>query len=109
MTEGGAPIMHSKLSAWIPLKTAIIHPKGGTVTLVGNLKPVVDFSLQEVVTANQSHQHLWFGRRVSACLNLIADGTIRVDEIISATVPLSEGASGSTVYIRVKKDWLSDS
>ena len=77
------------------LKTAIASTrKGGTVTLVGNLKPVVDFSLQEVVT----RQINLIGTCGSAgeypaCLNLIADGTIRVDEIISATVPLSEGAS----------------
>ena len=96
MTEGrGADHAFEVVGMDPTLKTAIDSVrKGGTVTLVGNLKPVVDFALQEVVT----RQINLIGTCGSAgeypaCLNLIADGTIRVDEIISATVPLSEGAS----------------
>ena len=96
MTEGrGADHAFEVVGMDPTLRTAIESTrKGGTVTLVGNLKPVVDFSLQEVVT----RQINLIGTCGSAgeypaCLNLIADGTIRVDEIISATVPLSEGAS----------------
>lgn len=96
LTEGrGADHAFEVVGMDPTLKTAIDSVrKGGTVTLVGNLKPVVEFPLQEVVT----RQINLIGTCGSAgeypaCLNLIADGTIRVDEIISATVPLSEGAS----------------
>ncbi len=96
LTEGrGADHAFEVVGMDPTLRTAIDSVrKGGTVTLVGNLKPVVDFPLQEVVT----RQINLIGTCGSAgeypaCLNLIADGTIRVDEIISATVPLSEGAS----------------
>ena len=96
MTEGrGADHSFEVVGIDLTLKTAIDSVrKGGTVTLVGNLKPVVEFGLQEVVT----RQINLIGTCGSAgeypaCLNLIANGTIRVDEIISATVQLSEGAS----------------
>lgn len=68
--------------------------KGGTALLVGNLKPRVDLPLQSVVTRQIS----LFGTCASAgeypaCLDLIARGQVNVDALISATPPLSEGAS----------------
>jgi L-iditol 2-dehydrogenase len=67
--------------------------KGGSVTLVGNLKPRVDLPLQSVVTRELS----LVGTCASAgeyplCLELIAGGKINVTEFISATPPLEEGA-----------------
>lgn len=67
--------------------------KGGTVTLVGNLKPQVDLPLQTVVTRELT----LIGTCGSAgeypeCLELIASGKINVTEFISATPPLDEGA-----------------
>jgi L-iditol 2-dehydrogenase len=66
--------------------------KGGSVTLVGNLKPQVDLPLQSVVTRELS----LIGTCASAgeypaCLDLIASGQINVTEFISATAPLEEG------------------
>jgi L-iditol 2-dehydrogenase len=75
------------------LKTAIeVVRKGGSVTLVGNLKPQVDLPLQAVVT----RQITLIGTCASAgeypaCLELIASGKINVTEFISATPPLDEG------------------
>ncbi len=67
--------------------------KGGSVTLVGNLQPVVDFPLQEVVTRQIS----LIGSCASAgeypeCLDLVARGAIKVDRIISEVAKLEDGA-----------------
>lgn len=76
------------------VKTAIESVrKGGSVTLVGNLKPQVDLPLQAVVT----REITLIGTCASAgeypeCLELIASGKINVTEFISATPPLAEGA-----------------
>jgi L-iditol 2-dehydrogenase len=76
------------------LKTAVDGVrKGGSITLVGNLKAQVDLSLQAVVT----RQLTLIGTCASAgeypeCLELIASGQINVTEFISATPPLAEGA-----------------
>jgi L-iditol 2-dehydrogenase len=77
------------------LKTVIdCVRKGGSVTLVGNLKPQVDLPLQLVVTRQLS----LIGSCASAgeypeCLELIASGKIKVDELISATSSLEDGAA----------------
>ena len=67
--------------------------KGGTLTMVGNLKPSVDFPLQSVVTRQISLN----GTCASAgeypdCLDLIASDKVDVDSFISQVAPLSEGA-----------------
>lgn len=66
--------------------------KGGSVTLVGNLKPQVDLPLQTVVTRELT----LIGSCASAgeypeCLELIAGGKINVTDLISATASLEEG------------------
>ncbi len=66
--------------------------KGGTVTLIGNLAPEVRFPLQKVVTRQLKVQ----GSCASAgeyplCLELIASGKIKVDNLISHVAPLEEG------------------
>jgi L-iditol 2-dehydrogenase len=76
------------------VKTAIESVrKGGSVTLVGNLKPQADLPLQAVVTRELT----LIGTCASAgeypaCLDFIANGKINVTEFISATPPLEEGA-----------------
>jgi L-iditol 2-dehydrogenase len=76
------------------VKTAIESVrKGGSVTLVGNLKPQVDLPLQAVVTRELT----LIGTCASAgeypeCLDLIASGKVNVTGFISATPPLEEGA-----------------
>jgi L-iditol 2-dehydrogenase len=66
--------------------------KGGTVTLVGNLTPMVDLPLQEVV----SRQLTLLGSCASsgeypACIDLMTRRVIDVSPLISATAPLDEG------------------
>ncbi len=68
--------------------------KGGSLVLVGNLAPQVELPLQAVVT----RQITLYGSCASsgeypACLNMIARGAVDVSALISATAPLSEGAS----------------
>jgi len=67
--------------------------KGGSVVLIGNVKPAVDFPLQAVVT----RQITLYGSCASAgeyptALDLIADGKVKVDALISATASLADGA-----------------
>lgn len=75
------------------VKTAIDSVrKGGSVTLIGNLKPQVELPLQTVVTRELA----LIGTCASAgeypaCLGLIANGKINVTDFISATPPLEEG------------------
>ena len=66
--------------------------KGGTVSLVGNLSPHILLPLQKVV----SRQIRLQGSCASAgeyqqAIDLIARGTIKVDSLITAVAPLSDG------------------
>ncbi len=66
--------------------------KGGSLTMVGNLKPSVDFPLQSIVTREIS----LYGSCASSgeypdCLDLIASGKVDVNTFISAVVPLAQG------------------
>jgi L-iditol 2-dehydrogenase len=67
--------------------------KGGKLTLVGNLSPMVEMPLQSIVTREISMN----GSCASAgeydiCLDLIAKGAIDVDAFISAVISLEQGA-----------------
>jgi L-iditol 2-dehydrogenase len=67
--------------------------KGGAVTLVGNIAPNIDLPLQEVVSRQIRVQ----GSCASCgeyplAIRLMASGAIRVDPMISAVAPLTEGA-----------------
>jgi L-iditol 2-dehydrogenase len=67
--------------------------KGGTVTLVGNLSPEIEFPLQQVVTRQITVQgSCAICGEYSAVLDLIAAGKLNMDPLISAEAPLSEGA-----------------
>lgn len=68
--------------------------KGGTVTLVGNIAPTVELPLQPVVTRQIRLQGSCASSgEYPACIDLMARGAIRVDPLISAVAPLSEGPS----------------
>jgi 2-desacetyl-2-hydroxyethyl bacteriochlorophyllide A dehydrogenase len=67
--------------------------KGGRVILVGNLAKNIDFPLQSVVTREITVQGSCAIRgEYDAALRLISKGKIKVDPLISAVAPLSEGA-----------------
>jgi threonine dehydrogenase-like Zn-dependent dehydrogenase len=67
--------------------------KGGSVAQVGNVSPTGEFPLQALV----SRQMTVFGSAAScgeypACLDMMRRGAIRVEPLVSAVAPLSEGA-----------------
>lgn len=67
--------------------------KGGSVTLVGNISPIVEAPLQSIVTRELT----LYGSCASQgeyprCIELMASGQIDVQPLISAAAPLQEGA-----------------
>jgi L-iditol 2-dehydrogenase len=68
--------------------------KGGSLTMVGNVSPNVDFPLQSVVTRELTLYGTCASRgEYAACLDMIARGSVNVGALISAVAPLSEGAA----------------
>jgi len=67
--------------------------KGGTVTLIGNITPTVTLPLQKVVS-----RQLRLQGSCASCgeypqaIELMSSGKIRVDSLITAIAPLSDGA-----------------
>ena len=67
--------------------------KGGKSVLVGNISPTINFPLQKVVTRELKVLGSCANRgEYETVLDLLETGKIRVDDQISAVVPLSEGA-----------------
>jgi threonine dehydrogenase-like Zn-dependent dehydrogenase len=66
--------------------------KGGKTILVGNISPIIDFPLQKVVTRELKVLGSCAIRgEYETVLLLLESGKIKVDDQISAVVPLSEG------------------
>jgi L-iditol 2-dehydrogenase len=67
--------------------------KGGSVTLIGNVSKTVEIPLQSVVTRQIRLQgSCAIAGEYPQVLQLISEGKINVDDMISAIAPLSEGA-----------------
>ena len=95
LTNGrGADVALEAVGAAAPIKTAIMSvKKGGTVTLIGNIAPNIELPLQAVVTRQIRLQGSCASSgEYPACIELLASGAIKVGEIISARVPLADGA-----------------
>lgn len=90
----GADVSFEVVGAGPSVRTAIdCVRKGATVTLVGNLAPTVEFPLQAVVTRELRLQgSCSINGEYEAALALISSGRINVEAILSAEVPLAEGA-----------------
>jgi len=68
--------------------------KGGSLTVVGNLSPKVEFPLQVVVTRQLRLQGSCANAgEVPACLELLGRKAMTPELLISATPPLAEGAA----------------
>ncbi len=90
---GGVDRVFEAVGATVPIKTAIsIVRKGGSVTLIGNVSPLVEIPLQLVVTRQLT---LLGSCAISGeypiVLDLMARKKINVKSLISAIAPLSEG------------------
>ncbi|WP_153558319.1 galactitol-1-phosphate 5-dehydrogenase [Roseimaritima sediminicola] len=95
-TDGrGADVALEVVGASATIQTAIDSVrKGGTVTLVGNLAPNVEMPLQAIVTRELSVLGTCASSgEYPACIELLASGAIRVDDMITATASLDEGPS----------------
>ncbi|PID57174.1 galactitol-1-phosphate 5-dehydrogenase [candidate division KSB3 bacterium] len=95
-TQGrGAQVALEVVGNAVAMNTAISSlRKGGHVTAVGNLAPTAAFPLQFVVTRQIAVQGSCAScGEYPACLNMIADGKINVEALISTLAPLSEGAA----------------
>lgn len=89
----GADVVLEAVGATPTVKASIESTrKGGTVTLIGNVTPTVDFGLQSVVTREIRVQGSCASANdYPACLELMAAGVIRVEPMISRTADLSQG------------------
>jgi L-iditol 2-dehydrogenase len=95
LTAGrGADAAFECVGAPTTVKLAIdVVRKGASVTLVGNISPTVEMGLQSVVTRQIRLQGSCSSSgEYPACISLIARGAIQVEPLLSAVVPLKEGA-----------------
>jgi L-iditol 2-dehydrogenase len=94
LTEGrGADLAFEVvgISPTVNLAAASLR-KGGTLTLVGNVTPKIEFPLQAAVTRELSiYGTCASAGEYPACLDMIARGAVKVDPLISAVAPLAEG------------------
>lgn len=90
----GAEIAFEAVGNTQALNTAILSlKKGGALTLIGNLAPHVELPLQVAVTRQITVQGSCAScGEYPACLDMIANGKINVDALISKLAPLAEGA-----------------
>ena len=93
-TDGrGADIAMEVVGISQTIETAVASlRKGGQLTLVGNLSPKIELPLQAVVMRELTLSGSCASSgEYPACLDLMAKGTVNVDPLISAVVPLAEG------------------
>ncbi len=94
LTNGrGADVALEVVGATATIATAIESTrKGGALTLVGNLAPKVEVPLQSIVTRELSlYGSCASSGEYPACIDLLASGAIRVEDMITATASLEEG------------------
>ena len=89
----GADFAFEAVGITATVNTAVsLVRKGGTVVLVGNLSPKIEFPLQKVVTRELKIQgSCAINGEYEKVLQLMKQGLISVDDQISAVAPLSEG------------------
>jgi len=89
----GADVAFEVVGATPTVQTAIdCVRKGGNVTLVGNVSPVIELPLQSVVTREISlHGTCGCNGEYPQCIDLMNRGIINVKPLITAQIPLSDG------------------
>lgn len=93
LTNGkGADVAVEVVGATPTLQTAIdVTRRGGSVTLVGNLAPTVDFAMQAAVTRELTlYGSCASNTEFPEALKLMQSGQIKVDPLISARAKLEE-------------------
>ena len=96
LTQGrGVDQTFEAVGATAPIETAVQGlRKGGTLTLIGNVSPRIELPLQAVVTRQLTLKgSCAISGEYPFALDLMATGKVDAKAIVSATAPLSEGAS----------------
>ena len=96
LTQGrGADVALEAVGVTPTIDTAIRSVrKGGQVVLVGNFSAKIEVPLQVIVTRQiRITGSCASAGEYPACLDMIASGRLKVDEMISAVAPLTEAAS----------------
>jgi L-iditol 2-dehydrogenase len=90
----GADVVFEAVGATEPIRTAIASVrKGGTVTLIGNIRPSIELPLQSIVTREVRLQGSCASSgEYPACIALMGRGAINVAPMLSAKAPLEDGA-----------------
>jgi len=93
--EGGADLVFEAVGTPPALQLAFeCARKGGVLTLIGNVSPTAVLPLQRVVIRELTlYGSCQSTGEYPACLDMMARGAIKVDSLISAVVPLAEGAA----------------
>jgi len=108
LTQNGADIAMEVVGMSPTLNLAIESVrKGGSIGIIGNIQNKTEFPLQSVVTRELTI----YGSCASECeysesLELIANGSIKVRDMITAIAPLSEGAEWFKRLYDGKEDML---
>jgi len=91
----GADAALECVGSTLPVKLALDSVrKGGAVTLIGNVAPVIELGLQSAVTRQIRLQGSCASAgEYPACISSISRGALRVDPLLSAVAPLEDGAS----------------
>lgn len=91
----GADIALEVVGVSAAINTAVASlRKGGSLTLVGNLRPAVEIPLQSVVTRQLTLAGSCASNgEYAACLDLLARRAIVTEPLVSAFPPLAEGAT----------------
>jgi len=89
----GADIAFEAVGATEPIRTCIMAVrKGGTVTLIGNIRPSIDLPLQPVVTREIRLQGSCASNAdYPECIALMGAGRINVAPMMTAKAPLADG------------------
>ncbi|WP_194778494.1 galactitol-1-phosphate 5-dehydrogenase [Pararhodonellum marinum] len=92
--QRGVDVSFEAVGVGATVQTAIqLVRKGGSVTLVGNLAQEINFPLQAVVTREIRLQgSCAIAGEYGKVLEMMEKGLIKVDDLLSAKAPLSEGA-----------------
>jgi L-iditol 2-dehydrogenase len=106
--QRGADVAFDAVGIEASFKTAIGSlRKGGDLTLIGNLSSDISLPLQTVVTGEFTLNGSCASRgEYPTCLDMIAQGTLKVDPFITAVAPLAEGAKWFRRLYRNEKDLL---
>ncbi len=95
LTSGrGADVAFEVVGIGETIETAIaLLRKGGTLTVLGNLSPVIEIPLQSIVTRQLRIQgSCAINGEYPEILEMISSGQLDMTAILSAEAPLSEGA-----------------